>query len=67
VRDLAPEVDVPEAVAAVVTDAFQKALYSRALRQMVETIAAERVAALLESEGLVGDAFAARVKRELGA
>ena len=43
----APEVVVPADVAAVVEDAFQKALHSRALRQMVEVIAAERVRALL--------------------
>ncbi len=42
----------PEDVRRVVEEAFEKALYSRGLRQMVEMVALEKIRALLAEEGL---------------
>lgn len=67
-RDRAPEVDLPAQVQAVVEDAFGKALYSKALRQMVEIIAAERLREFLGDrelvDGIVGEALARHADRQ---
>ena len=54
-------------VAAVVEDAFGKALYSKQLRQMVEIVAAERLRAFLKDPELIGPIIAGGVRAELRA
>lgn len=64
-RDAAPAAELTEDVAAVVQDAFGKALYSKQLRQMVEIVAAERLREFLEDPEVVGPLIADRVRQEL--
>lgn len=64
-RDEAPGADLNDEVAAVVQDAFGKALYSKQLRQMVEIVAAERLRAFLEDPEVLGPLIAGRVRQEL--
>jgi hypothetical protein len=63
--DEAPEADLSEDVAAVVQDAFGKALYSKQLRQMVEIVAAERLREFLSDPETLGPLIASRVRQEL--
>ncbi len=63
--DDAPGVELSEGVAAVVQDAFGKALYSKQLRQMVEIVAAERLREFLQDPEVIGPLIAGRVRQEL--
>lgn len=63
--DPPPAADLSDEVAAVVQDAFGKALYSKQLRQMVEIVAAERLRAFLEDPEVLGPLIAGRVRQEL--
>jgi len=63
--DGAPGAEFTDDVAAVVRDAFGKALYSKQLRQMVEIVAAERLREFLEDPEVVGPLIADRVRQEL--
>lgn len=66
-RAAAPEADLSDEVRAVVEDAFGKALYSNALRQMVEIVAAERLREFLQDAELMGPIVARRVREEMRA